>query len=103
VQVEVIDRNPLFPVGMKFWGHEFHHSTLIASGDLKFTYRLLRGNGINNTMDGVIYKNVLATYTHLHALGVPRWAEAFVTRANQYKHSVSSGLSRQTICLPTKG
>ncbi|MFC1929324.1 cobyrinate a,c-diamide synthase [Chloroflexota bacterium] len=88
VLVEVTGENPLFPIGLKFWGHEFHHSALVGSGDFKFAYRLLRGKGIDNTMDGIIYKNVLATYTHLHALGVPQWAEAFVSLAYQHKHSL---------------
>jgi cobyrinic acid a,c-diamide synthase len=104
VQVEVTDRNPIFPVGTKFWGHEFHHSALTGTEDLKFAYQLLRGNGIENKMDGIIYKNVLATYTHLHALGVSQWAESFITLANQYKHSFSSSsIRRQTICMTAKG
>ncbi|MFC1964996.1 cobyrinic acid a,c-diamide synthase, partial [Chloroflexota bacterium] len=90
VLVEVTEQNPLFPIGFKFWGHEFHHSALVSSGDFKFAYRLLRGKGIENTMDGIIYKNVLATYTHLHAVGVPQWAKAFVALASQHKHSLST-------------
>jgi len=100
--VKVKGKNPLFPIGMKFWGHEFHNSILIGSGDSEFAYRLLRGNGIDNKMDGIVYKNVLATFIHLHALGVPQWAGAFVALANQHRHSLSQGLSRQAICLPMK-
>ena len=29
-------------------------------------------------LDGICYKNVLATYTHLHALGCPEWAEGMI-------------------------
>lgn len=79
--VEVSDENPWLPVGLTFWGHEFHHSRLSESGDLKFAYLMRRGGGIDSQKDGIIYKNVLATYTHLHALGVPQWAEAFVSLA----------------------
>jgi cobyrinic acid a,c-diamide synthase len=86
--VEVTGKNPLFPIGLKFWGHEFHHSVLTGPGKFQFAYRLLRGKGINNMMDGIVYKNVLAVYTHLHALGVPQWAEAFVALACQHKHSL---------------
>lgn len=88
VLVEVTGENPLFPIGLKFWGHEFHHSAMIGAGDFKFAYRLLHGKGIDNAMDGIMYKNVLATYTHLHALGVPQWAEAFVALACQHKYSL---------------
>ncbi len=30
-----------------------------------------RGAGFINNRDGIYYKNVLATYTHTHALGMP--------------------------------
>ena len=90
VMVEVIDKNPLFPIGLTFWGHEFHHSRLSESGGLKFAYRMLRGRGVDGESDGIMYRNVFATYTHLHALGVPHWAEAFVALASQYQHSLST-------------
>ncbi|MFQ6122055.1 MAG: cobyrinate a,c-diamide synthase [Dehalococcoidales bacterium] len=81
VMVEVAEENPLFPVGLTFWGHEFHHSRLTKSNDLKFAYRVRRGQGIDGRADGIVYKNVFAAYTHLHALGVSQWAEAFVSQA----------------------
>jgi len=81
VMVEVADENPLFPVGLTFWGHEFHHSRLSTSDGLRFAYRMRRGRGIDGRADGIVYKNVFAAYTHLHALGVPQWAEAFVSLA----------------------
>jgi len=90
VMVEVADENPLFPIGLTFWGHEFHHSRLTKSNDLKFAYRVQRGQGIDDRADGIVYKNVFAAYTHLHALGVPQWAEAFVSLAlRERKHQPS--------------
>jgi len=80
VEVEVVNENPLFPVGMKLRGHEFHYSKLSKLDGLKFAYKVLRGQGIDG-QDGIVYNNILATYTHLHALGVPQWAEAFVSLA----------------------
>jgi cobyrinic acid a,c-diamide synthase len=98
VLVEVTGNNPLFATGLKFWGHEFHHSALSGSGDFKFAYRLRRGQGIAHAMDGIVYKNVLATYTHLHALGVPQWAKALVALASQHRPSLPTlGLRRQTV------
>jgi cobyrinic acid a,c-diamide synthase len=85
VQVEVTEDNPFFPRGFKYWGHEFHHSALTSDNDLKFCFRMLRGKGVRNRYDGIIYKNVVAAYTHLHSLGVPSWAEVFITLAEQYK------------------
>lgn len=78
VVVEVTHENPLFPVGLTLRGHEFHHSKLSKLGVLKFAYQIRRGQGIDSKVDGIVYKNVFAAYTHLHALGVPLWAEAFV-------------------------
>ena len=77
VEAKVQKPNPLFPVGLTIKGHEFHHSKLIDTGNLECAYSLERGHGIGNGMDGIIYKNVFAAYTHLHALGTSQWADAF--------------------------
>jgi len=87
VIAEVVEENPLFPVGLVMRGHEFHHSKLHETGKLNYTYRLKRGHGINGTSDGVTYKNVFASYTHLHASGAPQWAEAFVTLVSREQRS----------------
>jgi cobyrinic acid a,c-diamide synthase len=76
---EVIGKNPIFPIGLKVRGHEFHHSKISIKKGVKFAYQIRRGHGIDGQRDGVLYKKVFAAYTHLHALGVPLWAEAFVS------------------------
>jgi cobyrinic acid a,c-diamide synthase len=76
---EVIGKNPLFPIGLAVRGHEFHHSKISIKKGVKFAYQIRRGHGIDGQRDGVLYKNVFAAYTHLHALGTPSWAEAFVS------------------------
>ncbi len=81
VIAEVTGENPLFPTGLSIRGHEFHHSRVSLKDGVKFAYQIKRGHGIDGKMDGILYKNMLATYTHLHALGTPRWAEAFVSLA----------------------
>ncbi|MBF0473709.1 MAG: cobyrinic acid a,c-diamide synthase, partial [Nitrospirae bacterium] len=45
-----------------------------------------RGKGILNGMDGAVYKNVLAAYTHVHVLGTPIWAEGFIRAGIEYKN-----------------
>ena len=85
VEAEVTGENPLFPIGMTLRGHEFHHSRLFTSSDLGFAYRLKRGHGIDGEVDGITYKNMFAAYTHLHALGTPEWAEAFISLAYREK------------------
>jgi cobyrinic acid a,c-diamide synthase len=44
-----------------------------------------RGVGIEKDRDGIVYKNVLATYTHVHAVGTPEWAEALIRRATLFQ------------------
>lgn len=82
VKAEVVEKNPYFPVGLTLRGHEFHHSKLSKSDGVKFAYRIRQGHGIDGEVDGIIYKNVLAAYTHLHALSIPEWAESFVSLAS---------------------
>jgi cobyrinic acid a,c-diamide synthase len=79
VIAEVMDENPLFPIGLTIRGHEFHHSKVSVKKGVKFAYQIRRGHGIDGQRDGVLYKNIFAAYTHLHALGTPSWAEAFVS------------------------
>jgi cobyrinic acid a,c-diamide synthase len=84
--VTVEGQNPYFPVGTKIKGHEFHYSRVKkwSGDDVDFVFRMQRGVGIDQDKDGILYKNVLATYTHIHALGTPQWAPALVRNAIQY-------------------
>ncbi len=79
--------NPYFPVGAVIKGHEFHYSRVSdwhgRSEDLVFS--MVRGTGFSDQRDGVRYKNVLALYTHIHALGTPDWAPAMVRNARQWR------------------
>jgi len=81
VIAEIMDENPLFPIGLTIRGHEFHHSKVSLKNGVNFAYQIRRGHGIDGKRDGVLYKNMFAAYTHLHALGTPCWAEAFVSLA----------------------
>ncbi|MDQ1265735.1 MAG: cobyrinic acid a,c-diamide synthase [Bacteroidota bacterium] len=71
--------NPFYKVGAFLKGHEFHYSRIIEN-DNKFDTCLdiTRGTGAINGRDGLIYKNVFASYLHLHALGCPDWAEGMI-------------------------
>jgi cobyrinic acid a,c-diamide synthase len=79
--------NPYFAVGSEIRGHEFHYSRVSNwTGDKSdLVFHMQRGVGIAKDRDGIIYKNVLATYTHVHAVGTPQWGEALVRRATLYK------------------
>ena len=93
VIAQVENENPFFKPGTILRGHEFHNSRLIdlksnGSGhSLATAYRILRGNGIGESRDGIVYRNVLASYTHLHSGGVPDWANGLVRKAKQYRES----------------
>ena len=61
-------------------GHEFHYSSLenLDTSGLKFAYEVKRGHGIDGRHDGIVYKNVLASYAHLRSLDTYNWAARFV-------------------------
>jgi cobyrinic acid a,c-diamide synthase len=84
--LKVAKANPFLKRGLELKGHEFHYSKVTkveTGGEVSFAYRMLRGEGISGGMDGMSYKNVLATYTHLHALGFPEWADGVLKAARR--------------------
>lgn len=62
--------------------HEFHYSSLenLPSG-LTYAYEVRRGHGIDGKHDGLVYKNLLASYTHLRSVAGHNWAARFVAWA----------------------
>jgi len=86
--IEVNTPNPFFKPGLILRGHEFHYSHVVdiaQKDDVNFAFRMKKGQGIKNNMDGLCYKNVLVTYTHLHALGTGEWADGIMNKAMSYK------------------
>ena len=85
--VDVDGENPYYPVGTGLRGHEFHYSRVLEwhGEDRQLAFRMKRGAGVMNGRDGVCHKNVLATYTHIHALGTSAWAGSLVARAADYQ------------------
>lgn len=66
-------------------GHEFHNSRVInLDENVKFAFEIEKGHGLDGKHDGICYKNVLAAYNHLHALGCPEWARRFVQISSAY-------------------
>ncbi|HBD08579.1 MAG TPA: cobyrinic acid a,c-diamide synthase [Syntrophobacteraceae bacterium] len=89
--LECIGDNPFFPKGQQLRGHEFHYSRIVAGAEsLPLVFRLSKGQGIVNGWDGLCYKNTLASYTHLHALGNDFWVEAMVRNALQFRKQEDS-------------
>lgn len=59
--------------------HEFHYSKLCnLAPDTRFAYQITRGTGIDGQNDGIVYKNLLASYAHLQHTQQNLWAERFV-------------------------
>ncbi len=59
--------------------HEFHHSAVVAPDPgWRYGYRVLRGTGVDGTHDGVVHRNLLASYSHLRDVGGVAWARRFV-------------------------
>lgn len=60
--------------------HEFHYSKLDKTDpSLKYAYEVQRGTGVDGKHDGILYKNVLANYSHLRNVGKNPWAKRFVS------------------------
>ena len=71
--------------------HEFHHSRLENLGEgCDFAYRVLRGAGIDGVHDGIVYKNVLASYCHLRDVRVNRWTQRFVQHVRACKSAADA-------------
>ena len=84
--LEVLRQNPYHEVGETLRGHEFHYSRAIMDDSTKAraVFKVLRGWGLDGERDGLCKKNLLATYTHLHAGGNRAWAKNLVRQAAQY-------------------
>ncbi len=87
--LEVARENPYFPCGTRLKGHEFHYSRIQPEPGPEdaLAFRVIRGAGIGGNREGLVYKNVLATFTHLHAMGAPQWAPALVRLARDYRQA----------------
>jgi cobyrinic acid a,c-diamide synthase len=85
--IDVVAENPYFPAGANIRGHEFHHSKIVSLDEkqIRFAFRMNRGTGIDGIRDGLCRKQILASYTHIHSLGTPQWADALILRAEEYR------------------
>jgi cobyrinic acid a,c-diamide synthase len=78
----------LGPQGTKARGHEFHYSEIVAEPqDLTHLYRITPRRGGDPTSEGYSYKNVLASYVHLHFGSNPEVARHLVARCRAYQEA----------------
>lgn len=79
--------NPYYPEGTEIKGHEFRYSRVEEwDGDAsRLALRMERGVGFVDGRDGLVFRNVLALYAHIHALGTTSWAPALIAKAREYR------------------
>lgn len=66
--------------------HEFHYSSVEnLPADARFAYTVERGHGIDGRHDGLVHRNLLASYAHLRDVGANRWARRFVAFVRRCK------------------
>lgn len=94
-----IDRaNPFFEVGTIVKGHEFHYTGPMGDiGRLDSCMKVERGTGLGGERDGLVFRNAIACYTHIHAEGTRSWAPALVScaRSHREKKEVPGGDGRK--------
>jgi len=82
-----------------FGAHEFHYSALEPLDEPPvYAYRVLRGHGIDGQHDGIVHRNLLASYSHLRHTAQNPWATRFV----RFAHTVMAGADRATGDAPKK-
>jgi len=75
--------NIILKKGELFRGHEFHYSKVdIGTSKPQFAFKILRGRGIVDSMDGLMDKNTVASYVHTHVAACPQFAINFTTNAS---------------------
>lgn len=78
--------------------HEFHYSRLDSiPEDTSFAYEVKRGHGITGHDDGLIYKNLLASYTHMRHTNANPWVQNFLEFVqSHHRKSLLPYLSQRT-------
>ncbi len=97
VRVSVTADHPWLARPATLPAHEFHYSGLanLAPGT-RFAYRMERGHGIDGEHDGIIHRNLLASYSHLRSTAGCDWAARFVG----FVRACKAGAKERQRCLP---
>ena len=78
--------SPWFKEGVQVKAHEFHYSKpVVQSAECTYQFDVIRGNGITGKHDGLLYRNLFASYGHIHVIGNPGWAKTFVSLVSDVK------------------
>jgi len=68
--------------------HEFHYSSVenLAPGT-EFAYEVERGYGVDGRHDGIVHRNLLASFSHLRDVAGNPWARRFVDFVRSCRHA----------------
>lgn len=72
------DSNPAFSGTVK--GHEYHYSDVYPASGASYGFDVVRGLGIDGSMDGLVKGNSIGSYMHQHALSEKDWIGPAVDR-----------------------
>jgi len=76
------------PPGVFIRAHEFHYSVLQnLPKTMDCIFFMNRGVGISENRDGLLFKNLLATYAHFHCRAASWWAHSFVNVCNKARQA----------------
>jgi cobyrinic acid a,c-diamide synthase len=79
--------NPFLPVGLEFRAHEFHYARIVSPLP-PTACAVVRGIGCGGGRDALVTRNVWASFAHVHATGLPAWADGLVAAARARASSV---------------
>jgi len=96
--MKVTRPNPYYPVGEILKGHEFHYSRPVINRpeEIDAVFEIQRGRGLDGKIDGLCKKNLLATYTHVHAAGYSMWGRSFFEKAHHYMVSKKANFFKRS-------
>ena len=79
--------------------HEFHYSSVVnLPAAVEFAYDVRRGHGVDGRRDGIVHRNVVASYAHRRSVGGDDWAARFVAFVREIKRTrVASRRTRATV------
>ena len=81
-ELQIVEDCVLGAAGTRARGHEFHYSTLEARGPLHYAGMLTDAQGSDKGPDGLVFRNTLASYTHLHFGNEPALARSLLAAAH---------------------
>ena len=68
--------------------HEFHYSQVRnVESTFTYAYDVARGHGVDGKHDGIVYRNTLASYSHLRDTHQHRWTARFVAHVDRCRQA----------------